>query len=450
MISSTYLCDFVNRSLLTENFHVGDHVVRKSLSDYDYGVVTRIHHDCDEMDVLWHEHVADNQSKPVTHRESWISFGNCSKMFDSQSMGDEPLYSMFDRKYNVFNDCDFNGNNTINQTVNEFEFEANINSNTNNNNNTSNNTNNQESNINTSQNPFELIIERGVINALQSQLFELYSNTGEYVSRYKFNDIKRPKQKKPKIADGSENENKQESETASSESGFESDAHRRKTAKNEKYHVCINDTLKFFEENPIKSKMEEYFILLNIANLKENMKQRSDALKQQLEKQCAKIDSVIGVQYITLPLIDVKNLENKELYDILYGINCSLFVNEDIFNRHKYNPLLTAILKPLFQFLSSLMMLPPSHSKAIGNGDQKDSIDGAEQNLQENSTMAEETWKPDFTESNFIGISCFFFFFWNVFLFLTLFFLHLFFFLFLVATYDEQIHHFGIAMKIQL
>ena len=52
-----------------------------------------------------------------------------------QSMGDEPLCSMFDGKYNVFNDCGFKGNNKINQTVNQYEFEAN---------NTSNNTNNYE------------------------------------------------------------------------------------------------------------------------------------------------------------------------------------------------------------------------------------------------------------------------------------------------------------------
>ena len=44
-------------------------------------------------------------------------------------------------------------------------------------------------------------------------------------------------------------------------------------------------------------KMEEYFILFNIANLKENMKPRSDELKQQLEKQDAKIELKTNCEY---------------------------------------------------------------------------------------------------------------------------------------------------------
>ena len=62
------------------------------------------------------------------------------KVIPSRNFGDEPLYSMFDRKYNI---PSISGDNT---------------------------------NSDNSNNPFELIINRRVINSLQSQLFGLCQN----------------------------------------------------------------------------------------------------------------------------------------------------------------------------------------------------------------------------------------------------------------------------------
>ena len=125
------------------------------------------------------------------------------------------------------------------------------------------------------------------------------------------------------------------------------------------------------------------------------------------EKFCSNIKMNLSfMQYLTLPLVNIHKLRDDTLFNILQGIDLALnnlYQMDPIWNENRYNPLLTASMKPLFEFLQTIILIP--HKPTIFPLDEtKDNI--------KNENIYE--WIPRTNKTNLISlvyVILFFFFF---------------------------------------
>ena len=148
-------------------FHSLTNKMGNLYSDRDYGIISSVNRKSKRSKVDWYRRGNKESGGDYPHHRL-LRIGNC------QTLGDEPLHSLFDRTYNE------NGNN-INNNPNNLD------------------TSNSNNNTNSKENRFELIISRGVINTLQSQCKSEISSINPSVSditinscyqMYEKNDIK--------------------------------------------------------------------------------------------------------------------------------------------------------------------------------------------------------------------------------------------------------------------
>ena len=126
--------------------------IRNLCSDREYGIISSVNRKSKQSKVDWYGRCNKESGSDYPHSRL-LRVVNC------QTLGDEPLYSMFDRTNNE------NGNNI---------------------NNNPNNCDTSNSNTNINENGCEIIINRGIIYTLQSQLSELYNSTWQYIMKSQF------------------------------------------------------------------------------------------------------------------------------------------------------------------------------------------------------------------------------------------------------------------------
>ena len=143
----------VHFSRLRRKFYNFTNKMRNLYSYRVYGIISSVNRKNKQSKVDWH-HRGNKESGSDYPHYRLLRIVNC------QTLGDEPLHSLFNRTYNE------NGNNITNP--NNYD------------------TSNSNKNSNGKENGFELIINRGVINTLQSQLSKLYNITWQYIVKAPF------------------------------------------------------------------------------------------------------------------------------------------------------------------------------------------------------------------------------------------------------------------------
>ena len=247
------------------------------------------------------------------------------KILDCQAFGDEPLYSMFDRTYNQ----------------NEMYI-------------------NDNDNFKGKENNFDLIINRGVINKLQSQLSQLYNTVSQYICQTKFESLKT------------------DNNTTSISINTCYQMYEKKN--NDIYNrfiASLNNTA------ALKKQIEEMR-----KNFKEKMKDRSETIPPSL---------AISTQYLSLALVKIEDMNDEDLMGIIRSVDYflpQLFNDES--EKFKYNEALSCAVQPLFQFLSKVMLIPakkPARAALAIDQENKVNLD------QEASTE----WVP-FTQDDCLGV----------------------------------------------
>ena len=342
---------------ITDTFRVGDYVKDKKSIDRDYGIISSVNRKSKQSKVDWYRRGIKESGSDYPHYRL-LRIVNC------QTLGDEPLYSMFDRTYNE------NGNN-INNNPNNLD--------------TSNN-NNNNTNSNSKENRFELIINRGVINTLQSQLSELYNNTWQYIMKTQFKS-------KVSINNPSIND------------------------------ITINTCYQMYEKNDIKKSFNQLYD--NTTTFETKINERVLSIARQIKEKTIKIPSSLGTQYLTLPLLNINGMNSDELFNIVYGIDTFCPNIFDTTHKYKYNPTVSAAMQPLFQFLATVMLIPAKNVNNVSTnaGDVATTSTAATSKDEAASTVtvdssgaivlsnqesgSDDGWEPDIVDPTFIGVFCF-------------------------------------------